>query len=38
LGDEQSEVIELQSPTVRPRYLIAQPRTVGIEVKYRFGP
>ncbi len=38
LGDEQSEVIELQSPTVRPRYLIAQPRTIGIEVKYRFNP
>jgi iron complex outermembrane recepter protein len=38
LGDEQSEVIELQSPTVRPRYLIAQPRTVGIEIKYRFNP
>jgi iron complex outermembrane receptor protein len=37
LGDEQSEVIELQSPTVRPRYLINQPRTVGIELKYRFG-
>jgi iron complex outermembrane receptor protein len=38
LGDEQSEVIELQSPTVRPRYLISQPRTIGIEVKYRFNP
>jgi hypothetical protein len=38
LGDEQSEVIELQSPTVRPRYMIAQPRTIGIEVKYRFNP
>jgi hypothetical protein len=37
LGDEQSEVIELQSPTVRPRYLISQPRTVGIEIKYRFN-
>jgi iron complex outermembrane recepter protein len=37
LGDEQSEVIELQSPTVRPRYLIAQPRTLGIEIKYRFN-
>jgi TonB dependent receptor len=37
LGDEQSEVIELQSPVVRPRYLITQPRTIGIEVKYRFG-
>jgi iron complex outermembrane recepter protein len=37
LGDEQSEVIELQSPTVRPRWLIAQPRTIGIEVKYRFN-
>jgi iron complex outermembrane receptor protein len=38
LGDEQSEVIELQSPTVRPRYLIAQPRTLGVEIKYRFNP
>jgi outer membrane receptor protein involved in Fe transport len=38
LGDEQSEVIELQSPQVRPRYLIAQPRTIGIELKYRFNP
>jgi hypothetical protein len=37
LGDEQSEVIELQSPTVRPRYLIAQPRTLGVEIKYRFN-
>ncbi|HXA35520.1 MAG TPA: TonB-dependent receptor [Steroidobacteraceae bacterium] len=37
LGDEQSEVIELQSPTVRPRYLIAQPRTLGVELKYRFS-
>ena len=37
LGDEQSEVIELQTPTVRPRYLIAQPRTVGVEIKYRFN-
>jgi len=37
LGDEQSEVIELQSPTVRPRYLISQPRTIGIEIKYRFN-
>jgi outer membrane receptor protein involved in Fe transport len=37
LGDEQSEVIELQSPTVRPRYLISQPRTIGVEIKYRFG-
>jgi outer membrane receptor protein involved in Fe transport len=36
LGDDQSEVIELQSPTVRPRYLIAQPRTIGVEIKYRF--
>jgi len=38
LGDEQSEVIELQSPTVRPRYLISQPRTIGIEIKYKFNP
>jgi outer membrane receptor protein involved in Fe transport len=38
LGDEQSEVTELQSPTVRPRYLIAQPRTLGVEIKYRFNP
>lgn len=38
LGDEQSEVIELQSPMVRPRYLISQPRTIGIEIKYRFNP
>jgi len=38
LGDEQSEVIELQSPTVRPRWLIAQPRTIGIELRYRFKP
>jgi outer membrane receptor protein involved in Fe transport len=38
LGDEQSEVIELQSPALRPRYLIAQPRTLGIELKYRFNP
>jgi iron complex outermembrane recepter protein len=38
LGDEQSEVIELQSPTVRPRYMISQPRTIGIEIKYRFNP
>ncbi len=37
LGDEQSEVIELQSPTVRPRWLIAQPRTFGIELKYKFN-
>jgi iron complex outermembrane receptor protein len=26
-----------RSPTVRPRYLISQPRTIGIEVKYRFN-
>jgi outer membrane receptor protein involved in Fe transport len=38
LGDEQSEVIELQSPTVRPRYMITQPRTIGIEIKYRINP
>jgi iron complex outermembrane receptor protein len=38
LGDEQSEIIELQSPTVRPRWLISQPRTIGVEIKYRFNP
>jgi iron complex outermembrane receptor protein len=38
LGDEQSETIELQVPRVRPRYLISQPRTIGVEVKYRFNP
>jgi iron complex outermembrane receptor protein len=38
LGDEQSEVIELQSPTVRPRYLISEPRTIGVELRYRFNP
>jgi iron complex outermembrane receptor protein len=38
LGDEQSEIIELQSPTVRPRWLISQPRAIGVEIKYRFNP
>ena len=38
LGDEQSETVELQSPVVRPRWLIAQPRTIGLEVKWRFKP
>jgi hypothetical protein len=31
LGDELSETAELTNPR-RPRYLIAQPRTVGVEV------
>jgi iron complex outermembrane recepter protein len=35
LGDEESEVVELQNPS-RPRWLIAQPRTIGIECKYAF--
>jgi iron complex outermembrane recepter protein len=35
LGDEQSETVELQNP-LRPRWMIAQPRTVGIELKWRF--
>jgi outer membrane receptor protein involved in Fe transport len=38
LGDEQSETVELQSPEVRPRWLIAQPRTIGVELKWRFKP
>jgi outer membrane receptor protein involved in Fe transport len=37
LGDEQSETTELQNP-LRPRWLIAQPRTIGVEIKYRFNP
>jgi iron complex outermembrane recepter protein len=37
LGDEQSETVELQNP-LRPRWMIAQPRTVGIELKWRFKP
>jgi len=36
LGDEQSETVELQSPQVRPRWMITQPRTIGLELKYRF--
>ena len=35
LGDEQSETVELQNP-LRPRWMITQPRTVGIDVKYKF--
>jgi iron complex outermembrane recepter protein len=35
LGDEQAEVAELQTPS-RPRWLISQPRTIGIECKYAF--
>jgi iron complex outermembrane receptor protein len=35
LGDELSETAELANPR-RPRYLIAQPRTIGVEVKWRF--
>jgi iron complex outermembrane receptor protein len=38
LGDEQSETVELQSPQVRPRWMIAQPRTIGVELKWRFKP
>jgi outer membrane receptor protein involved in Fe transport len=34
LGDEQSEVSELPG---RPRYQIAQPRTIGIELKRQFN-
>ena len=37
LGDELSETAELANPR-RPRYLIAQPRTIGVEVKWRFRP
>ncbi len=36
-GDELSETAELANPR-RPRYLIAQPRTIGVEVKWRFEP
>jgi outer membrane receptor protein involved in Fe transport len=35
LGDELSETAELANPP-RPRWLIAQPRTIGLEVKWRF--
>jgi iron complex outermembrane recepter protein len=35
LGDEQSETSELENPP-RPRWMIAQPRTVGVELKWRF--
>jgi iron complex outermembrane recepter protein len=35
LGDEQSETVELQNP-LRPRWMITQPRTVGVELKWRF--
>ncbi len=35
LGDELSETAELTNPP-RPRWLIAQPRTIGLEVKWRF--
>jgi outer membrane receptor protein involved in Fe transport len=37
LGDEQSETVELQTP-LRPRWMIEQPRTVGLELKWRFKP
>ncbi len=37
LGDEQSETVELQDP-LRPRWMIAQPRTIGVELKWRFNP
>jgi len=37
LGDEQSETVELQNP-LRPRYMITQPRTVGLELRWRFKP
>ncbi len=37
LGDEQSETVELQNP-LRPRWMISQPRTIGVELKYRFKP
>jgi outer membrane receptor protein involved in Fe transport len=37
LGDEQSETSELQNP-LRPRYMITQPRTIGVEVRWRFKP
>jgi hypothetical protein len=34
LGEEQSEVAALNG---RPRFLIAQPRTIGIELKRNFN-
>jgi outer membrane receptor protein involved in Fe transport len=34
LGDEQSEASEIPG---RPRWLIAQPRTIGVELRYRFN-
>ncbi len=34
LGDEQSEIAEIPG---RPRWLIAQPRTLGIELRYAFA-
>jgi iron complex outermembrane receptor protein len=37
LGDEQSETVELQTP-LRPRWMITQPRTVGIELRWKFNP
>jgi hypothetical protein len=37
LGDEQSETVELQTP-LRPRWMITQPRTIGLELKWRFKP
>jgi iron complex outermembrane recepter protein len=33
LGDEQSEISELPG---RPRWMITQPRTIGIDVKKQF--
>ena len=33
LGDEQSEVAEIPG---RPRWLVAQPRTIGVELSYAF--
>jgi hypothetical protein len=37
LGDEQSETTELQNP-LRPRWQITQPRTIGLEVRWKFKP
>jgi iron complex outermembrane receptor protein len=37
LGDEQSETVELQNP-LRPRWMITQPRTIGVELRWRFKP
>ena len=37
LGDEQSETSELQNP-LRPRWMITQPRTIGLELRWRFKP